>query len=99
MRKKLTLHDLRLKIDRMKADKQKKRSSSQQRGGESQNVRRWPPFIKRANTPVRPLHNQKAPPSGKKVGDMNIEELKRLMEKMDAEKGTVNPMGTFSPFT
>lgn len=41
---------------------------------------------------MRPLHNHKAPPSGKKVGDMNIEELKRLMEKMDAEKGIVNPM-------
>lgn len=30
---------------------------------------------------------------------MKIEDLKKLMDKMDTEKSTINPVGTFSPFT
>ncbi|XP_074347080.1 uncharacterized protein LOC141685902 [Apium graveolens] len=40
----------------------------------------------------------KAPPNVR-IGDLKIEELKKLMDKMDMDKNVINIMGSFSPFT
>ena len=112
----LTEHDLRLKLEKMKAERQKRRSSGHGHGSErppshregerssqrdlerSQHKKKGPVHDEEGHSSATAKLPSKAPPSVR-VGDLKIEELKKLMDKMDTDKSTINPVGTFSPFT